>query len=124
MADKIRVACAARRDPETVIIARTDARQSEGLAGAIDRAKAYGEAGADILFVEALTSEAEMREACDTLTLPTMANMANGGLTPMRTAAELQGHRLCGGDLPGDDEPDRGGRNGSGAHPPQGRRRR
>ena len=89
MVEKIRVACAARRDPETVIIARTDARQSEGLEGAIARAKAYGDAGADVLFVEALTSEDEMRRACDTLDRPMMANMANGGLTPMRTSAEL-----------------------------------
>ena len=90
MADKIRVACAARRDPETVIIARTDARAGEGLDAAIERARLYGEAGADILFVEALESEAEMRRACDALDRPTMANLSNGGLTPMRTAAELQ----------------------------------
>lgn len=89
MAEKIQVACAARRDPDTVIIARTDARASEGLDGAIARARAYGEAGADILFVEALTSEDEMRRACDVLDRPTMANMSNGGLTPMRNAAEL-----------------------------------
>ena len=89
MADKIRVAVDARRDPDFLIIARTDARQSEGLEGAIARARLYGEAGADILFVEALPSEAEMREACAALDKPMMANMSNGGLTPMRTAAEL-----------------------------------
>lgn len=89
MAEKIRVACAARRDPETVIIARTDARQSEGLDGALARAEAYREAGADILFVEALTSEDEMRIACERVDAPMMANMSNGGLTPIKTATEM-----------------------------------
>jgi 2-methylisocitrate lyase-like PEP mutase family enzyme len=90
MAEKIRVACDARVDPNFLIIARTDARASEGLDGAIVRARAYAEAGADILFVEALESEGEMRRACDELDRPMMANMSNGGLTPMRTAAELE----------------------------------
>ena len=89
MVEKIRVAVDARRDPDFLIIARTDARASEGLDGAIGRARAYGEAGADVLFVEALESEDEMRRACDTLDRPMMANMSNGGLTPMRTAPEL-----------------------------------
>lgn len=90
MVDKIKVACAARRDSDTLIIARTDARQSEGLEGALARADAYRAAGADILFVEALTSEEEMRKACDHVKAPMMANMSNGGLTPMRTASEMQ----------------------------------
>jgi len=90
MVDKIKVACAARREPDTLIIARTDARQSEGMEGALARADAYREAGADILFVEALTSDDEMRMACDHAKAPMMANMANGGLTPMRTAAQMQ----------------------------------
>jgi 2-methylisocitrate lyase-like PEP mutase family enzyme len=89
MVDKIKVACDARKE-DTLIIARTDARQSEGLDGAIARAGAYREAGADILFVEALISEEEMRIACDRVSAPMMANMANGGLTPMRNAAQLQ----------------------------------
>ena len=89
MVDKIKVACAARTDPDFLIIARTDARAGEGLDGALVRAKAYGEAGADILFVEALESEEEMRRACAVIDRPMMANMSNGGLTPMRTAAEL-----------------------------------
>ena len=89
MVDKIRVAVAARRDPDMLIIARTDARASEGLEGALARADAYRAAGADILFVEALTSEDEMRRACDHVQAPMMANMSNGGLTPMRTAAEM-----------------------------------
>lgn len=90
MVEKIKVACDARKNPETLIIARTDARQSEGFEGAMKRIEAYGAAGADVLFVEALESEDEMREACRRLNKPTMANMADGGLTPIRSAAELR----------------------------------
>ena len=90
MVDKIKVACAARRDPDMLIIARTDARQSEGLDGALARAQMYGEAGADILFVEALTSRDEMRTANQALNRPSMANMSNGGLTPMCDARQLE----------------------------------
>jgi 2-methylisocitrate lyase-like PEP mutase family enzyme len=90
MADKIRVACAARRDPlNTLIIARTDARQSEGLDGALKRAEAYRAAGADVIFVEALRTEEEMRAACARIDAPMMANMADGGLTPPLPAATL-----------------------------------
>ena len=66
MVAKVRVAVDARRDPNLLIIARTDARQSEGLAGSITRARAYGEAGADILFCEALSSarRCPMRARC------------------------------------------------------------
>jgi 2-methylisocitrate lyase-like PEP mutase family enzyme len=90
MVEKIKVACEARHSPETLIIARTDARQTDGFEGAMARAQAYGEAGADIVFPEALESEAEMREACRRLRKPVMANMADGGRTPIRSAAELQ----------------------------------
>ncbi len=90
MEEKIRVACAARRDAvNTLIIARTDARQSEGLDGALRRAEAYRAAGADIIFVEALTSEEEMRAACGRIDAPMMANMADGGLTPVLPANTL-----------------------------------
>ena len=89
MADKIKVAVDARRDDNFLIIARTDARQSEGLSGSIDRAGTYAAAGADILFCEALTSADEMRAACAALDRPMLANMANGGLTPMLSAALL-----------------------------------
>jgi 2-methylisocitrate lyase-like PEP mutase family enzyme len=91
MVRKIRVACDARVDPhETLIIARTDARQGEGVAGALRRAEAYARAGADILFVEALETEAEMRQACEALDTPMLANMADGGITPILPAAELE----------------------------------
>jgi 2-methylisocitrate lyase-like PEP mutase family enzyme len=89
MVDKVKVAVAARRDPNVLIIARTDARQSEGLEGSIARARAYGDAGADIVFPEALITEDEMRIACDVLDKPVMANMANGGLTPILNAKLL-----------------------------------
>jgi 2-methylisocitrate lyase-like PEP mutase family enzyme len=91
MVDKIKVACEARCNPsETLIIARTDAHQNEGFEGAMVRARAYEEAGADIIFVEALESEAEMRAACAGIGKPMIANMADGGRTPIRSAAELQ----------------------------------
>lgn len=90
MVEKIKVACEARRSAETLIIARTDARQTDGFEGAMTRAEAYAQAGADIVFPEALESEAEMREACRRIHKPVMANMADGGRTPIRSAAELQ----------------------------------
>ncbi len=90
MVDKVRVACEARQHPETtLIIARTDARQSEGLDGALRRGEAYRAAGADVVFIEALQSEAEMRAACARIDAPMMANMADGGLTPILPAAVL-----------------------------------
>lgn len=91
MVRKLRVACDARENPrETLIIARTDARQGEGMAGALRRAEAYAKAGADLLFVEALESEAEMREACEAIDIPMLANMADGGITPILPARELE----------------------------------
>ena len=81
MVRKIEVAAETRED--MLIIARTDARQSEGMDGTLRRMEAYASAGADILFPEALTSEEEMRKAYEDLGKPVMANMANGGLTPV-----------------------------------------
>ncbi len=90
MVAKIKVALEARTDQDnTLIIARTDARQSEGFEGAVRRGQAYAEAGADIVFVEALTSEDEMRRACAAIDRPMMANMADGGKTPIRSARDL-----------------------------------
>lgn len=90
MVAKIKVACDARQDKvNTLIIARTDARQSEGLAGAIARAQAYAAAGADILFIEALPDADEMRTACAQVRAPMLANMADGGKTPILPAAML-----------------------------------
>lgn len=90
MVDKIKVACEARQDPNTLIIARTDAKQPESYEAAIKRGQAYGEAGADMVFVEALETEAEMREACARINTPMMANMADGGKTPILPTAKLK----------------------------------
>lgn len=92
MVEKIQVAAEARQDKENfLIIARTDARQSEGFEGALERLAAYAEAGADILFPEALTSRDEMGAACAAFDKPLMANMADGGLTPIFSADVLAG---------------------------------
>jgi len=90
MVEKIKVAVDARTDPNMLIIARTDALQSEGLEKSIARANAYHQAGADILFIEALQTEAEMRQACKAVTGPMMVNMSNGGLTPMLSAEQMK----------------------------------
>jgi 2-methylisocitrate lyase-like PEP mutase family enzyme len=91
MAQKIAVAVEARQDKENfLIIARTDARASEGIDGALRRLEAYARAGADILFLEAPTNEEEMAKACSSFDLPMMANMADGGLTPILPAATLK----------------------------------
>jgi 2-methylisocitrate lyase-like PEP mutase family enzyme len=97
MVEKIKVAVEARRNPDTLIIARTDARQPEGYDAALNRGLAYQEAGADIVFLEALESEDEMRDACKRIGRPMMANMADGGRTPIRSRAELAeiGYKLA-----------------------------
>lgn len=90
MVRKIDVACSARRkDDAMLVIARTDARQPEGLGAALARGKAYSEAGADIVFVEALHSEEEMRAACEAIDAPMIANMAHGGATPILSPSQL-----------------------------------
>lgn len=89
MASKIRVAAAARRDPNFLIIARTDSLQAEGFEAAMRRIDLYAEAGADIVFVEAMTERDQMREACKRATKPMIANMAHGGVTPMLSVPEL-----------------------------------
>src|SRR4029077_85027 len=97
MVEKVKVACEARRSAETLIVARTDARQTDGFEGAMKRGQAYANAGADIIFIEALESEKEMRQACARIRKPMMANMADGGRTPISSKAELaaMGYRLA-----------------------------
>lgn len=90
MVAKVRVACDARSSNDFLVIARTDSRSGLGLDEAIRRGQAYATAGADIVFVEALQSEEEMRLACRAIEAPMMANMSDGGKTPIRPAAELQ----------------------------------
>jgi 2,3-dimethylmalate lyase len=83
---KIKAAVEARSNPNTVIIARTDARAVEGLDAAIDRAKRFADAGADILFVEALLGEGEIETVCEKLRGHTLVfNWAEGGKTPPLT---------------------------------------
>jgi len=90
MVRKIAVAAEARTSPDFLIIARTDARGSLGLAEAIRRARAYAKAGADMLFVESPESEAEMAEIGRELgDMPLVANMVEGGRTPMLAPRRL-----------------------------------
>lgn len=96
-AQKIRAAVAARRDPDLVIIARTDARAPLGLDEAIARARLYAAAGADVLFIEAPESVAELRRIATALPGQVlMANMVEHGRTPLLPVPELQaiGFRL------------------------------
>ena len=92
MCGKIRAALDARRSRETLIIARTDAIAVEGFDRAVDRALQYREAGADMLFVEAPKTRAELSRMVAALgnTAPLMANMVEGGKTPLLSAAELE----------------------------------
>jgi len=83
MAQKVKAAVDARTDPDFVIIARTDARAVEGLDRALDRARRYRDAGADVLFIEALVSEAEIEAAAAAFPdVPLLFNWAEGGKTP------------------------------------------
>jgi len=92
MVGKIKAALDARPSEATLIIARTDAIAVEGLDAALDRAEAYRTAGADMLFIEAPRNEAEMERICVRFRgrIPVMANMVEGGKTPLKSAAELQ----------------------------------
>jgi 2-methylisocitrate lyase-like PEP mutase family enzyme len=90
MARKIEVACEARSSADFLIIARSDARQSEGYDGTMRRMEAYAKAGADVLFPEALESHEEMAAITASFDVPMLANMAHGGLTPIVSPAELE----------------------------------
>ena len=89
MVEKVRVAAEARRDPNFLIIARTDARTSLGLDEALARGRAYGEAGADVIFIEAPESEAEIARIGETFDKPLLANMVDSGKTPIVAAERL-----------------------------------
>jgi methylisocitrate lyase len=89
MVAKIKAAVTARRDSAFVIIARTDARSVESLEGALERATAYVEAGADMVFPEALQTAEEFAEFAAGATVPLMANMTEFGKSPLLTADEL-----------------------------------
>lgn len=85
-----------RRDPDTVVIARTDAIAVEGPDGAIERANAYADIGADLVFVEAPPSLQLLAELPQRVRAPLVANMVEGGLTPLSSLAELgtMGYRV------------------------------
>ena len=90
MVAKVRAAVAARRDPDFVLIARTDARATEGLDAAVGRARRYAEAGADVLFVEALLDEGEVEAVARSLAgVPLLFNWAEGGRTPPLPLARI-----------------------------------
>ncbi len=92
MIGKIKAALDARRSDSTLIIARTDGIAVEGFDAAMERAQLYREAGADILFVEAPQSESQMQQVTGRFSgeIPLLANMVEGGKTPVKTAEELQ----------------------------------
>ena len=92
MQARIRAATDARLDADTVIIARTDARTDHGLEAALERAAAYREAGADVLFVESPQTAAELSAIPTRLAAPCLANMVEGGRTPILPGAELDRH--------------------------------
>lgn len=89
MVAKIRAAVYARKDPDTVIIARTDAVAVNGYDDAIDRAIAYREAGADVIFVEAMQNQQQVENAAKLVKAPLFANMVEHGKTPLDTAENL-----------------------------------
>ena len=96
MIGKIKAALDARRDSNLMIIARTDARAVLGLKEAVERGVAYSEAGADLIFVDAPESAEELRSIARSIPAPVMANMSEGGKTPLLSARELRdmGYRL------------------------------
>jgi 2-methylisocitrate lyase-like PEP mutase family enzyme len=88
---KIKAAVDARHDPDFLILARTDACAMQGFEAAVERAQKFAEAGADILFVEAVTTAEEIRALPQRLGKPQLMNMVIGGRTPIFGAAELAG---------------------------------
>ncbi len=89
MVKRIRAAVAARRDPDFIICARTDAAGIEGIPAAIDRAKAYADAGADLIFTEALHTPVHFEQFRDAVDTPLLANMTEFGKSELLTTAQL-----------------------------------
>ena len=90
MVDRVKAAVDARSDPGFVVMARTDALAVEGLAAAIDRAGAYVDAGADMIFPEAITELAMYRRFAEAVAVPILANITEFGATPLFTVDELR----------------------------------
>ena len=91
MVDRLRAAVDGRTDSEFVIMARTDAHAVEGQSAAVERALAYTEAGADMIFAEALATLAEYAEFTRAVKVPVLANITEFGKTPLFTVSELAG---------------------------------
>lgn len=89
MCDRIKAAVDGRSDADFVVMARTDAHAVEGQQAALDRAAAYVDAGADMIFAEALTTLDEYRQFTDAVQVPVLANLTEFGKTPLFTTAEL-----------------------------------
>ncbi len=89
MADRIKAAVDGRTDPKFVVMARTDAHAVEGQQAALDRAGSYVEAGADMIFAEALTTVEEYRQFTSTIDVPILANLTEFGKTPLFTTQEM-----------------------------------
>jgi methylisocitrate lyase len=94
MADRVKAAVDARTDPNFIIMARTDAAAAEGVDAAIDRAVAYVEAGADMIFPEAMRTLDEYRKFKDAVQVPILANLTEFGSTPFFTTDELRSARV------------------------------
>ena len=90
MVDRIKAACDAKTDKDFVVMARTDALANEGLERAIERAVAYTEAGADMIFPEAMTELSMYRKFVDAVKVPVLANITEFGSTPYFTVEELR----------------------------------
>lgn len=90
MVGKIRAAVDARTDKDMLIIARTDARTVLGIEEALERGNSYEEAGADIIFIESPESKDEMEQINKVIGIPTLANMVEGGRTPLLKNSELE----------------------------------
>jgi methylisocitrate lyase len=89
MVDRIKAAVDARSDPDFVIMARTDSLAVEGMSAAVERAAACVEAGADMIFPEAINTLEQYREFVDAVTVPVLANITEFGATPLFTVDEL-----------------------------------
>ena len=87
---KFKAAIAARQDDDFLFIARTDARETDGLDDAIERINRYCDAGADVAFIEAPLSVTELEEICKRVEYPKFVNMLAFGKTPILSAAELE----------------------------------
>ncbi|MER0236881.1 isocitrate lyase/PEP mutase family protein [Fulvimarina sp. MAC8] len=90
MVKKIEVAVDARKDDNFLIVARTDSLASKGMDEALRRAQSYADAGADLIFVEALESVEQMKRICGTIEKPLVANMVEGGTTPVLPRRHLE----------------------------------